>query len=127
MAISFSGSAQIKIALDTDFTKLLFSESFSLIDSATWDEGGSKHFDVADSATETVDLDGIATGGFLWVKSDRQVDLLVTSAAGTDQAIRLGNSATDEGFAMFKGPFTAIKITNNSGASANVTIGMIGA
>ena len=126
MALSLKAAAQVELARDSAFLQLLFKDSVTFVDGLSFAEGSSKKVDIADSTTYTVDLDGVVTGGFLWVSSTRQVELQVTSALGTDQSIQIGNSVTDTGFFFQKGTFTAVKIINNSGDVANVAVAFAG-
>lgn len=123
MAQTITAALSIIAAQDPNLNLKTFSEIWSQKDSASYAYTTVKTVAVPASTLEAIGLGEITTAKVLYIRSDRQIEVQLTSSEGTDQSVIVGPAAASEGVLFLLGEYTALKIQNNDGSTeANATI-----
>ncbi len=126
MPVWMRASVDVAVTEDINFERSFFDDTWSVLDGASFAHGDGKSVDAPTGQTTTVDLQSIGTGGLLFVRSNRQVKVLLSNGADVDQAITVGPAPDQEGVMLLFGQWDTLKIQNNSGADARVLVGFAG-
>lgn len=118
MAQSIAATLSLQVAENANFSRGVFEDLWALLDSTSFAHKADKTVSIAPSAVETISLDEISTGKVLYVRANTRLEVQLSSASGSDQAILVGPDTTTGGVFFLVGEFTGLKLRNPDVATA---------
>ena len=125
MAQYLEASASFAFATDSSKADTLASRSFSMSDTANFDEQSVQLLDVPTGTTDqAIALGPLTAIKALFVRSDRQVTIKLANT----HEVTLGHTAAEGGFLVLSATDfgTGLQVTNQSGDTAKLYVAMFG-
>jgi hypothetical protein len=115
-------SVSVRLARDVDFTKEVFRDDYNGVFASLVSRYVTTNQSVANNTTEVVPLADVITGQALYVKTNRQIKILLSYNGTDEQEIVVGKDAATGGVALLTCLFDALEIQNESGQAAEVFV-----